>query len=101
MPRWKGLLRLVKDQVEEGSAVVIVLSKESAMWREESMKTPLHKAQLKDVDVGEPRVVTNSRCKNDTVEKVVMDGPKVVEDEVMDGRRTGKFGKVVEDEVMN
>ena len=39
-------VELVKDQVEEGSAVVIVLSKESAMWREESMKTPLHMLML-------------------------------------------------------
>ena len=36
----EGLLRVVKDQVEEGSVVVIVLSEESAMWREERIKTP-------------------------------------------------------------
>ena len=58
----EGPWTVVKDQVEEGSMVVIVLSKASAMWREESMKTLLHDAQLKYVDVGETRVLTNSRC---------------------------------------
>ena len=68
--------------------VAIVLSRESAMWREESMKTLLHSAQLKYVDVGETRVVTNSRYMaeqilSDGVENVVMDASTVVEDEVM------------------
>ena len=40
----QGLLRVVKDQVEEGSVVVAVLSRESAMWREESMRTLLRNA---------------------------------------------------------
>ena len=70
------LLRVVNDQVEEGNVVVIVLSKESAMWRVECMRTLLHNAQLKYVEVGEAKVVTNSRCiaeqiKNHRVERVV------------------------------
>ena len=51
----KELSGVVKDQVEESSVVVIVLSKGLAMWRQESMNTLLHY-----VDVGETRVVTNS-----------------------------------------
>ena len=81
--------------------VVIVLSKASAMWREESTKTLLHDTQLKYVDVGETRVLTNSRCtaeqiKNDRVKRVVMDGPKIVEDDVVDGQGTGRCGKGME-----
>ena len=58
--------------------VVTVLSKELAMWREESMKTSLHDAQLRYVDVDGTRVVTNNRCigeqiKNDRAENAVMD----------------------------
>ena len=100
------LLRVVKDEVEDGSVVVIVLSEESVRWREESMKTLLHNAQLKCVVVGETRVVTNSRCKaeqikSDRVEKVVIYCPKVVMDCPMDGRRIGKSGKVLENAVMD
>ena len=99
----EGLLRVVKDEVEDRSVVVIVLSKESAMWREQNKKTLLHNAQLKYVDVGESRVVTTSKCiaaqtKNDRVEKVVTDGSKVVKDEVTNGR---KSWKVVESNVMD
>ena len=101
-----GLLRVVKDQVEERSVVVIVLSKESGMWREESMKTRLYSAQLTFIDIGETSVVTNSKykaeqVKTDRVEKVVTDGPTVVKDEVMNGRTFWKMGKVMESNVMN
>ena len=58
----RELLKIIKDQVEERSVVVIVLNKESAMWREESMKTLLHDSQLKYVDVDGMRVATNNRC---------------------------------------
>ena len=78
----EGLLRVVEDQIEEESVVVFLLSKESTMRREESTKTRLNNAQLKYVDVGKTRVVTNSRCiaehvKNDRVEDDVMDGQKL------------------------
>ena len=81
-PTLEVLLRIVKDQVEEGSVVVIVLNKESKIWREASMKTLSHDAQLKYVDVDGTRVVTNNRCigeqiKNDRVENAVMDGVNV------------------------
>ena len=70
------------------------------------MNTLSHDAQLKYVDVGETRVVTNSKCiaeqlKSDRVEKVVMDGSTLVEDDGMDGQRIGKFGKVLENVVMD
>ena len=85
----RELLKIIKDQVEERSVVVIVLNKESAMWREESMKTLLHDSQLKYVDVDGMRVATNNRCmaeqiKSDSLENAVMDGPKVVQN-VCDG----------------
>ena len=76
--------------------VLIVLSQESAICRKASMKTLSHDVQPKYVDVCETRVVTNSRCiaeqfKSDRVEKVVMDDATVVEDDVMDQQRIGKF----------
>ena len=58
----EGLLRIVIVQIEEGNVVVIVSSKESAISGEASMETLSHNVQLKNVDVGETRVVTNSRC---------------------------------------
>ena len=85
----EGPWTVVKDHVEEGTMVVIVLSKASAMWREESMKTLLHDSQLKYVDVDGMRVATNNRCmaeqiKSDSLENAVMDGPKVVQNVAMD-----------------
>ena len=76
------------------------MSKESTIWREASTKTLSHDAQLKYVDTGETRAVKNSRCiaeqiKSDRVEKVVMDGPRVVAHDVIDGQRTGTFLRVV------
>ena len=102
----EGLLRIVTDQLEEGSVVLIVLSQESAICRKASMKTLSHDVQPKYVDVGETSVVTNSRCiaeqfKSDRVDKVAMDGPTVVEDDVMDGKRIVNFGKVLENVVMD
>ena len=78
----KELLRIVKDQIEERSVVVIVLNKESAIWRNASMKTLSRDNQLKHIDVEGMRVVTNNRCiaeqiKSDKVESVVMGGPKI------------------------
>ena len=100
----KGLLRIVKDQVEEGSVAFIVLNKESTIWREASMKTLSHDAQLKLMLI--LKVVTNNRriaepVKNDRVEFVVMDGPKVVEDDAMDGPIVVRPGRVVENDVMD
>ena len=45
------------------------------------------------------RVITNGRCiaeqtKSDRVKKVAMDGPKVLENVVMDRLKVGKFGQV-------
>ena len=60
----KELLTFVKDQVEERSVVVIVLKKESAIWKDASVKTLSRVDQLKYIDVEGMRVVTNNRCQN-------------------------------------
>ena len=88
----RELLRIVKDQIEERSVVVLVSNRESAVWRNASVKIVLQENQLKYVDVGGMRVVTNSRftaeqIKSDKVENVVMDGSKV-----------GEFGKIEKSE---
>ena len=58
----RKLLRIVKDQIEERSVVVIVSNIESAIWRNASAKTLQRENQLKYTDVEEMRVVTNNRC---------------------------------------
>ena len=87
-------LRIVKDQIEERSVVVIVLNKESAIWKDPRMKTLSCDAQLKYIDNEGMRVVTNNRCvayqiKSDGVENVVTGGSKV-----------GRFGKVGEGQIL-
>ena len=72
----RELLRIVKDQIEERSVVVIVMNRESAIWSKASLEIVLQENQLKYVDVEETR-------EHDKVENVVVDGPRV-----------GGFGKV-------
>ena len=75
----KALLRMVKYQIEERSVVVVELNK-----RVSNLETLSRPAQLKYIDVEEMRVVTNNRCAaehfmSDSVESVVMGGPKIGE----------------------
>ena len=99
-------MKIVKDQIEERSVVVFILSKESAIWKDASMETLLRGDQLKDTDVEGMRVVINNRCaaeqiKNDKVEHVVTGEIKTGEfckrqnllSTVMDGVTCGKVGK--------
>ena len=58
----RELLRVVRDQIEERGVAIIVMNRESAIWREASLKTVLRENQLKCVDVEETRVITNNRC---------------------------------------
>ena len=77
----KELLGIVQDQIEERSVVVIVSNRDSAIWRNASVKTVPPENQLKNVDVEEMRVDTNNRC----IAKQI---------EWWDGSRVGEFGKV-------
>ena len=54
----KELLRIIGDQIEERSVVVIVSHRETAIWRNASVNTVLRENQLKYVDVEGMRVVT-------------------------------------------
>ena len=99
----RELLRIVKDQIDERGVVIIVMNRESAIWRLASLKTVIRGYQLKYVDVEETRVITNNRC---TAEQIkLMDGPKVggfgkvgrehkFKGIVMGGVKTGKVGKL-------
>ena len=105
----RELLRNVRDQIEERGAAIIVSNRESAMWRNASVKIVPQENQLKYLDVEGMRVVTNNRffaeqIKSDKVENVVMNGSKVgqlrkIERQqnsksiVMD-EKIGEFGKV-------
>ena len=121
----RELLRIVKDQIGENSAVAMVLSRESTIWRGASGK---RETQLKYIDVEEMRVVTNDKhiagqIKNGStlstqgkllhskVENVVMNGSTVGElrkvgkeqhlkSTVMNGVRSER-GDVVKSVVMN
>ena len=64
--------------------ILFALNKESAIWKDESMKTLLRCDQLKQIDFQRMRMVTNHRCvteqsKSDKVENVVTGGSKIVE----------------------
>ena len=91
------LLNIVKYQIEDRSVVVLVLNKESAIWKDASMKTLLRGYQLKVIDVEGMKVVTNNRCvaeqiKSDRVESVATGGIKSVEFRNF-GIKIGKLGK--------
>ena len=77
----RELLRIVKDQIEERGVVIIVMNRESAIWRNANPQSVIRENQLKYVDVEETKVITNNRCvaeqiKHDMVENVVMGGVK-------------------------
>ena len=84
----RELWRIVKDQIEERSVVVIVVSGNSAIWRKASLKSVMRENQLKYIDAEGMRVVTNSKYVAEQVEidkgeNVVMDEPKI-----------GEFGRI-------
>ena len=106
----RELWRIVKDQIEERSVVVIVMSRNSAIWRKASLKSVMRENQLKYIDAEGMRVITNSKyvaeqVKIDKGENVVMDEPKIGEfgrierqqnlkSIAMDGVKFGKVGKL-------
>ena len=47
----RELQRIIKDQVGEGCAVAMVLSRKSTIWRRAIVKTLLRKRQMKHIDV--------------------------------------------------
>ena len=63
----KELLKIVKDQIEERSGAVIVLNKESAIWKDASMKTLLRDYQLKYIDAEGMRVIKKNRCAEEQI----------------------------------
>ena len=100
----RELLRISKDQMGERSVVVIVLSKRSTIWRKTSMRTLIREEQLRYIDVGEMRVVTNDKhiaeqIKTDKMKSIVMNGVRsekenMVKNVVMNGVKRGKVGKL-------
>ena len=89
----RELLRTVNDQIEERGVVIIVMNRESAIWRKASLNTAIRGSQLQYVDVEETRVITNKRCVGEQIKHDKM------ENVVMDGSTTGKFGKVKESKI--
>ena len=105
----KELLTNVKDQIEERCVVVIVVNKESAIWKDASTETLSRDDPLNYIDVEGMRVVTDNRCvaeqiKSDKVVNVATGGIKMEEfgkvgkrenlkSIVMDGVKIGTVGK--------
>ena len=104
------LWRIIKDQIEERSVIVVVMSRESAIWQKASLKSVIRENQLKYVGAEEMRVITNNRCVAEQIklykeESTAMDGSnvgkfgkierqKILKNVVMDGSKVGKFGKI-------
>ena len=55
----REILRIINDQVGEGCAVAMVLSRKSTIWRRAIVKTLLGRRQMKYIDVEGIRAVTN------------------------------------------
>ena len=106
----RELWRIVQDQIEERSVVVIVTSRNSAILRRTNLKSVMRENQLKYVDAEGMRVITNSKhlaeqIKIDKGRSIAMDGSKIrkfrgddgkqrLKDIVMDGVKFGKVGKL-------
>ena len=54
----RELLRIGKDQIEECGVVIIVVNRDSAIWKDASMETLLRDDQLEYFDVEGVRVAT-------------------------------------------
>ena len=90
--------------------VIIVMSRNSAIWRKASLKSVMRENHFKYIDAEGMRVITNSKyvaeqVKIDKGESVVMDEPKIGEfgrierqhnlkSIAMDGVKLGKVGKL-------
>ena len=84
----RELWRIIKDQIEERTVVVVVMSRSSTIWRRASLKSVMREDQLKYVDAEGMRVITNSQhvaeqIKIDKSESIVLDEPKI-----------GEFGRI-------
>ena len=84
----RELWRIVKDQIEERGVIVVVMSRESAIWKKARLKSVRRENQLKYVDAEEMRVITNNRC---VAEQIKLDRE---ENTAMDGSNVEKFGKI-------
>ena len=84
----RELWRIVKDQIKERNVVVIVMSRNSAIWRRASLKSVMRENQLKYVDVEGMRVITNSKHVAEQIK--INKGENIVMDEI----KIGKFGRI-------
>ena len=103
-------MKIIANQVEKRSVAILVLNKESAIWKDTSVKALLKHVQLKYTDVERMSVVTSNRCvteqiKSDKVENVAKGGVKIAnwgksgnnessKNAVMDGVQIEEFGQV-------
>ena len=84
----RELWRIVQDQIEERSVVVIVMSKNSTISRRANLKFAMRENQLKYVVTEGMRVITNSKH---VAEQIKIDKGENI---VMDGQKIGKFRRI-------
>ena len=89
----RELWRIVNDQIKERTVVVIVMSRNSTIWRRASLKSAMRKDQLKSFDAEGMRVITNSKhvaeqVKIDKSANIVMDEQKLENSEKPKGNKT-------------
>ena len=87
----RELWKIVKDQIEERSVVVIVISRNSAICRNASLKSVMKENQLKYIDAEGMRVITNSKY---VAEQIQIERQQKLKDIVMDRVKFGKVGKL-------
>ena len=91
----RELWRIIKDQMKERMPVVVVTTKNSAIWRRASMGLETQKNQLEYVNVERMRIITNSKhvaeqIKIDKGRHIVMDGVKFENDGKIDEKKNLK-----------
>ena len=84
----RELWRIVQDQIEERSLVVIAMSRNSTIWRRANSKFVMRENQLKYVDAEGTRVITNSKH---VAEQIKIDKGENI---VMDELKIGKFSRI-------
>ena len=102
----RELCRIIEDQIEERTVVVVAMGRHSTIWRKVNMKSAMRDDKLRYVDAEGMRVITNSQhvteqIKIDKSESTVMDESKIggirrqqnLKSVAMDGV---KFGKIEE-----
>ena len=90
---WRELWRIVRDQIKERTIVVVVMSKNSAIWKKTKLRSVMQEDQLRYVDAEGMRVITNS---THVAEQIKRDKDKSV---ATDDQKIWNMGKLERDKI--